>query len=417
MPFIRFSLISLFVALFGMLDAGNSYSKCPVDKNKIYVVFRIDDYGIDNTRFYDQLTGVIKRTNSKLTIAVVPYRKWQNRYSPISDSLINRLNEYIKNDAGIEIALHGYTHQNLLGNGGSSEFYGRPYALQQKMIHQGKSFLNARLTTPVTTFIPPWNTYDNITTDALEAEGFNCISAASYGKISTAGLNPHLKYAPYTIQLSSLMHAYSSNLAENSSGISVVLFHAYDFKEGQPLSATDHSLDYLANNRKIDLPEFEQFINKLKKNPRVVFCTFKELCSNQQNDLSASRYKSSFILMSIQPFWPRISNESFLYLNSGSFNFRNAYNLAWPFFFYGIILFCGYLLSLKAILRRIRTDGSMMLIAGLMILFFSVLSLLFFRDSLRFLVLFSFWVGIVLGYIRSVYLSFIAIAVQKKVNK
>jgi len=410
-------IFTFFLALFCSLTVSDSWSKSESGSHKIYIVFRIDDYGIDNARFYDQLTEVVKRTDCRLTLAVVPFRKSDNTYVPLPDSLSSRLNGYIKNDSGIELALHGYAHENLLVNDYSSEFYGQSYARQQKMIHEGKTLLESKLATRITTFIPPWNTFDNTTTDALTAEGFDCISAASYGRITTRDLNPRLRYAPYTIQLAALMDSYPLCIPENKGGISVVLFHAYDFVEGQPLSNDNHSLDYLAKNRKITLDEFEQFVNRLKENPRIVFCTFKDICNNQNNDLSVNRYKSSFISVIIQPFWPRLTFESFLYLNNGDFNIRNAYNLIWPFIFYGVILLSGYLVSLKAIFRRIRKNGRMLIIAGLTILVFTILSVFTFRHSLRFIMLFFFWIGIVLGYARTIFMVSRQAYGSKKGNK
>lgn len=391
-------LLLIFIGMYCFIPCKRVSAKEIVDSNKVSVVLRIDDYGIDNAAFYEKLLAVIKRTHSKITIGVVPYRKIYNRYIPISDSLIAQLNGYISNDPGIEIALHGYSHENLDRNGHSSEFYGQPLDLQRSMIHEGKSLLESKLAYRISTFIPPWNSHDNATTEGLVLEGFKCISAASYGRIATKGLNPNLGYLPYTIQLTNIIDSYPVKLP-NEGGISVVLFHAYDFKEGQPLYSGNSTPEYLSKRRTITLNEFEQFIIQLNRDSRIRFCTMQDICLNHKGDLSVDRYKSSFISSLIPVFWPKVSNESFLYYN-GYFNFRNSYSLIWPFIYYALIFISGYLISFKLGFSRIVVTYGRLIAIGVIVLIITTLAIEFFRVSIKYLMLLDFWIGIVFAYLR-----------------
>jgi predicted deacetylase len=83
--------------------------------------------------------------------------------------------------AGWEIAQHGYQHLQNTDNGGilnlnqASEFAGRSYDDQKADIENGREILTDYGFNPVT-FIPPWHSYDSDTLKALEESSFDILS-------------------------------------------------------------------------------------------------------------------------------------------------------------------------------------------------------------------------------------------------
>ena len=65
-----------------------------------------------------------------------------------------------------EVALHGYSHQLAEGTP-LTEFAGLSYRDQERRITAGKAELERQLGVRVSTFIPPWNSYDIRTVRAL----------------------------------------------------------------------------------------------------------------------------------------------------------------------------------------------------------------------------------------------------------
>ena len=116
--FNNINLIILSTAFFILFF--QSLSIAQNEKNKVKIAFRIDDYGLDNAKFYDKLIDIIEKTNCKISLGVVPFKKSGCLYQPISDSLIDLLKGYLQRYSGVEIAQHGFAHENILLNGGSS---------------------------------------------------------------------------------------------------------------------------------------------------------------------------------------------------------------------------------------------------------------------------------------------------------
>jgi hypothetical protein len=74
----------------------------------------------------------------------------------------------------VEVAQLGYSHED---KGGSSEFSGISYNNQRNDIEKGLSFIEDKLSTDVTTFIPPFNNADRNTLKVLEDLGYRVFSS------------------------------------------------------------------------------------------------------------------------------------------------------------------------------------------------------------------------------------------------
>jgi predicted deacetylase len=136
----------------------------------------------------------------------------------------------------IEPALHGYDHRSIRLTVPYTEFAGRGYAEQDARITEGKGLLEEMLETPVTCFVPPWNTYDANTVRVLERLNFRCLSGSRDGQ---AYQDSSLGYLPATCDLRGLRRAIqSAREIRHESPVIVVLFHAYDLVEADSRSGT-----------------------------------------------------------------------------------------------------------------------------------------------------------------------------------
>lgn len=223
----------------------------PVSSPKINLVFRLDDYSaLSNTHFEGVLLAVMKKYNIPCTFGVVPF-VYINEWDPaeqnpnfLPDEKVRLLSNYIEHGL-VEVALHGYHHhtraERMEGHI-PSEFWGAPRELQQAKIVGGKMVLEKTFSTSVTTFIPPWNTYDAVTVQVLEEQGFRCVSTGP--RFGAVGADASLKYVPALCKLADVKQLIEqARISEFSEVWVVTWFHQYDFVEVSPRRAV-HGLDY-----------------------------------------------------------------------------------------------------------------------------------------------------------------------------
>lgn len=199
------------------------------DEKQIIVVLRFDDYSSRSaTDMEVKLINAFQQHGISCTFGVIPYtcaRDHDNSRPqdvvPLTPTKASILRNAIK--AGIlDVAQHGYTHQR-------GEFCGLDYTSQVKRMSKGKNLLEQMLGTQVSTFIPPFNSYDLNTIRALETLGFRCISA---GRNGDAKESSALKFLPANCGLPQLRDSVeSARSVPEAQPIIVVLFHLYDFLE------------------------------------------------------------------------------------------------------------------------------------------------------------------------------------------
>jgi peptidoglycan/xylan/chitin deacetylase (PgdA/CDA1 family) len=211
-----------------------------LEQRLITVAFRYDDYSSwSPTDLEVKLINTFQKYNIPCTFGVVPYISSNpevpdldpQRVFPLTLGKANILNGAIK--AGtLEVALHGYSHCTIRIRGvdtNYTEFSGLDYNSQIKKIAEGKGLLEKMLGVRITTFIPPWNTYDMNTIRVLEELGFRTISADNAGVI---GESSQLKFLPFNCDLLNLKDAVeSARKISDVRPVIVVLFHAFDFLE------------------------------------------------------------------------------------------------------------------------------------------------------------------------------------------
>ena len=216
------------------------------EQKEITVVFRFDDPSATScTEIEEKLITAFRRHNMRCTFGVIPFVSQE--LLPLTPIKVRMLHQAVQ-EGVLEIALHGYSHQNNgLRKGVSSEFAGLDYEEQLRRIKQGRQFLEEKLLTPVAVFIPPWNSYDSNTVKALEQLEFQCLSADLFG---FAGLSNSLEYLPITCGPWNIKDTIeAARKTPDPAPCVAMLFHEFNFKEvnNQKGKITyDYFLDMLA---------------------------------------------------------------------------------------------------------------------------------------------------------------------------
>jgi peptidoglycan/xylan/chitin deacetylase (PgdA/CDA1 family) len=212
----------------------------------IRVFFRYDDYCATSDATVDNgLIALFGRHGLCCTFAVIPrvtegnYRDPQPRQSHELDACRRQALADAVRTGSIDVALHGFEHRSNGRGMPHSEFRGIAHAEQAEMIRQGKAMLEDIIGRPVLSFVPPWNTYDENTLQALHDNGLGCLSANRYGPL--IGTIQSMRFLPITVELPDLESAVEA--ARNSGDadpVIGVLMHPYDFREsGDPRAQVD----------------------------------------------------------------------------------------------------------------------------------------------------------------------------------
>lgn len=232
--YLRFLVIFLILFTFSLEAEASSVPK----KKQIIVIFRYDDYSsVSYTDIEVKLIDTFKTHDIPCVFGVIPYTCAVNQEDthpqdvvPLTKSKVDILKKAVR-EGVLEVALHGYSHQAARPRDryGYTEFLGLDYNIQKERIAKGKKYLEELLETPITIFIPPWNSYDSNTLLILERLEFVTISADVEGY---ADKSSTLKFLPTTCFISQLRDKVE--LARRISEIQpiiVALIHPYYFIE------------------------------------------------------------------------------------------------------------------------------------------------------------------------------------------
>jgi predicted deacetylase len=184
---------------------------------------------------------LFQKHNIPCTYAVIPntYREFSADPTDcvaMDPETAERLNEAVQSGL-VEVALHGFTHHaNSVASASpydKSEFWGLDYSFQFRMLSEGRRTLESLYHVSVTTFIPPWNSYDENTLRALDDLGFKVVSGSRRThKIEAHGRYQRLRFLPFTCELGQLQQALAAaRKTSDPDPVIVVMFHAYDFVE------------------------------------------------------------------------------------------------------------------------------------------------------------------------------------------
>lgn len=196
----------------------------------IHVSFRFDDISpISDHSLERQIFVAFARYEIPLTVAAIPCCEVNGVDTPIGIANVAHLAEAVDLGA-VEVAQHGYSHKAnwQTANRVPSEFRGLPAKEQRERIEHGRDILTRALGVPPLGFVPPWNTYDEITVTLLHELKYRYVSAG-WEIPRTEALLPTLPRTCWLHNLRSAMREAGafSWLRPHL----LVVFHAYDFKE------------------------------------------------------------------------------------------------------------------------------------------------------------------------------------------
>lgn len=211
----------------------------------IHLAFRLDDPSPTSDHALErEILERFRATGFPLTCAVVPYSCGGGDERPLAAGEVSHLVD-ARREGVLEVALHGYCHRCLtrLSDGNSSEFSGVEASRQREALARGKARLEAVFATPVTGFVPPWNSYDATTLRLLDEIGFSYLSA-DWALVGEDALP--FPVIPHTCNLIHLQEAVAdAREFPAAEPAVVVILHHFDFAEsGSGNAGTD--LDELA---------------------------------------------------------------------------------------------------------------------------------------------------------------------------
>ena len=209
------------------------------------IIFRYDDFAFDHSGecydIHEQLFNLFLSLNMPILVGVIPNTsaKGWNRHNTIfypieNDARSVRLLSSAL-EKGFQLALHGLTHQTYVDRG-KTEYANRPYEYQVDSIKRGlnhllRIFPNA----PIDVFIPPWNSFDSLTIDAVGEAGIRTFccgeNTKAYRKngvlvVPSWPLKALINYVDY-YSLDSLARLVGDSRL-------VTTIHSYDFVETDP---------------------------------------------------------------------------------------------------------------------------------------------------------------------------------------
>jgi hypothetical protein len=206
----------------------------------IHLAFRFDDPSRSSDHALER--GILERFGAAsipLTAAVVPF----DCSSPSPRALTARAVPHLveaHREGILEVALHGYCHRCLarLLDGNSTELAGIGEQRQRTFLQDGKTCLEGIFGSPMRGFVPPWNSYDQVTLGVLAALGFRYLSA-DWALVGDDA--PALTIVPHTCNLMHLREAVTeARRFGNLDARIIVILHHFDFVEsGSEGAGTD----------------------------------------------------------------------------------------------------------------------------------------------------------------------------------
>ena len=250
------------------------------------IVFRYDDYALKTNNLHEQVIGLFQKHHIPLVLGVIPCDANERVISEADFSFLPVLKKGI-NEETVEIALHGLNHKKII----EGEFGKLPYPEQLRRISKGKLVLDSILNCKIVTFIPPWNTYDDITLEALHQTGFQTISSALC--VGQSFSNPYLNYYPETLEdFDHINTVLDQN--KNRKGIIVLMFHAYSFTNKFTLHNLDQLLGTLKSRKNIQFVTFNQLTKLKEKSDRA------RMDANKVTHLLTKKFHTNGVIQTTQ---------------------------------------------------------------------------------------------------------------------
>ena len=235
------------------------YSYWAIMKNKIQVAFRLDDPSATSDHGLEKaIVHIAKQNNVQFTFATIPFK---NNDNPDPIYFRQKLN-HISDAYNIEVALHGYKHEDISNLPKPSEFKEQDVKIQFEKIKNGKNFLERAFNAKIVGFVPPWNSFDENTIKIIKDLGMKYISA---GWDPQYNPNYHIKLLPRTCHLNDIENAVTIARRMKKNCAIIPVMHHHDFEEHDTRKAI------------INLNEFERIVAWLSNQPDIDILSLKNL--------------------------------------------------------------------------------------------------------------------------------------------
>lgn len=245
----------------------------------IHVVFRLDDPRPVCDSVSMRVVQLFNAKQVPLTIAMVPCDSCENIITPISTN--SQYVAAIQQD-NIELALHGLTHQNINGAG---EFGGLDSTEAVRRIAKGKHALQAIFDKQITTFIPPFNAWNEHTLTAMRMHGMDVISADMFTPIYAYSVHYFPETLGHLMAQKGMWRTAEEAImgCEEKNAVCVVMFHAYDLPDEQ------------------NWQQLESLLDACKANENVQCHTYQSLLESGVES-SATRYRANQLRSGLQKY-------------------------------------------------------------------------------------------------------------------
>ena len=223
----------------------------------IYVVFRLDDPRPVCDSVSMRVVQLFNAKQVPFTIAMLPCDSCENTITPPISANSQYIAE-IQQD-NIELAIHGLTHQNINGAG---EFGGLDSIEAVRRIAKGKQALQAIFDKQITTFIPPFNAWNEHTLTAMRMHGMNVISADIFTPIYADSVHYFPETLGHLMAQKGIWRAAEEAImgCAEKDAICVVMFHAYDLPDEQSWEQLESLLDACKANEDVQCHTYQSLL-------------------------------------------------------------------------------------------------------------------------------------------------------------
>ena len=232
----------------------------------IKIAFRFDDPSVTSDHSLEkEIINICKKYDVKINFAVIPYKKNNDSLQALTKQHIEHLINAEKND-WIEVSQHGYAHINHNRHGTPSEFSDESFEQQYNWIYKGKLLLDNLFLNQRRGFVPPWNTFNQVTCSVLNSNDFIFISA---GWDIPPNANLSIPVLPRTCQATSLLDSLETT--KNFSSLNPIII------------AVIHHYDFIESNDKgtFSLSEFENILRSLQAQKQTQLTSLNNIASEQ----------------------------------------------------------------------------------------------------------------------------------------
>lgn len=220
----------------------------------VHVVFRVDDPSPVCDSVSMRVVQLFNAKQVPLTIAMLPCDSCENTITPP----ISTTSQYVAaiQQDNIGLALHGLTHQNINGAG---EFGGLDSTEAVRRIAKGKQALQAIFDKQITTFIPPFNAWNEHTLTAMRMHGMNVISADMFTPIYADSVHYFPETLGHLMAQKGMWRAAEETImgCKENNAVCVVMFHAYDLPDEQSWEQLESLLDACKGNEDVQCHTYQ----------------------------------------------------------------------------------------------------------------------------------------------------------------